>query len=83
MDSAQELLDGIRWHRSLIQPSLALDGSLTPAEAAGLTVPEIPGYNRLISMVAASHRYQEAVARGGVGPASEHGGGLGAKGPEN
>jgi transposase-like protein len=61
--SAQELLDGIRAHRNLIQPSLALPGRKTPAEAAGLVPPEIPGYNRLISMIAASHRYHENLDR--------------------
>jgi len=63
IESAQELMNGIRAHRNLIQSSLALPGGTTPAEAAGLTVPQIPGYNRLISMVAANHRHQEGVSR--------------------
>ena len=83
IESAQELMDGIRAHRNLIWPSLALPGGQTPAEAAGLIPPEIPGYNRLISMVAASHRYQEEMVRNGMGPASERGRGSGVKGPED
>ena len=83
IESAQELMDGIRAHRNLIWPSLALPGGQTPAEAAGLIPPEIPGYNRLISMVAASHRHQEEMVRNRMGPASERGGGSGVKGPED
>ncbi|MGH9919390.1 MAG: hypothetical protein ACRD6W_11070, partial [Nitrososphaerales archaeon] len=70
IQSAQELIDGIRAHRNLIQPSLALPDGLTPAEAAGLQLPEIPGYNRIISMVAVSHRHHDEMARMAMGPAN-------------
>ena len=82
IESAQELMDGIRAHRNLIWPSLALPGGQTPAEAAGLIPPEIPGYNRLVSMVAASHRHQEELVRNGMGPASEREEPKGHVGPE-
>lgn len=39
IESAQQLIDGIRAHRNLIQPSLALPGGETPAEAADLVPP--------------------------------------------
>lgn len=70
--SAQELMDGIRAHRNLVWPSLALPDGQTPAEAAGLVTPEIPGYNRLVSMIAVSHRSREEMdRRNGPCPASE------------
>jgi transposase-like protein len=81
--SAQELMDGIRAHRNLIQPSLALPGAKTPAEAAGLVAPSIQGYNRLMSMVAVNHRNREEVARMQSGPAIEHRGQERGEGPDD
>jgi hypothetical protein len=81
IESAQELMNGIRAHRNLIQPSLALPGGATPAEAAGLIPPSIQGYNRVMSMVAVNHRLKEEANRVAAGPATEQVEADGAQGP--
>lgn len=81
MESAQGLLDGIRAHRNLVQPSLALPDGLTPAEAAGLVLPVVSGYGRIASMIAMVHRRQEEVERA-AGPAIEQVGAGSVQGPD-
>ncbi len=61
--SAQELLDGFRGYFNLARPHMGL-GGMTPAEKAGVAIPELDGEGRLMSVLVAAHRYRKSAATG-------------------
>lgn len=60
--STQELLDGFRGYFNLARPHMGL-GGLTPAEKAGVPIPELDGEGRLMSVLVAAHRASRTAGR--------------------
>lgn len=56
--SAQGLINGYRSYYNLARPHIGL-GGLTPAEKAGVPVPELSGEGRLMSVVVAAFREEQ------------------------
>jgi transposase-like protein/transcription elongation factor Elf1 len=58
--TAQVLVDGYRGYYNLVRPHLGLDGQ-TPAEAAGVAVPEMSGEGRLMAALIMADRIKRRI----------------------
>jgi transposase-like protein len=59
--TAQGLVDGYRGYYNMVRPHLGV-GGLTPAQAAGVAVPDFAGQGRLMSVLVAAFRESKSTA---------------------